>query len=88
MRYRDGAALAGLALGLLTACGTANDAPGQARAATGMPNPASVHCRDQGGILELRQQAGGGVIGMCRFPDGRVCEEWAFFRSGACLPPS
>ena len=53
-----------------------------------MPNPASVHCRDQGGSLELRQQAGGGVIGMCRFPDGRVCEEWAFFRSGACLPPS
>ncbi|MDT8329568.1 DUF333 domain-containing protein [Roseomonas gilardii] len=52
-----------------------------------MPNPASVFCRDQGGTTQFQKQADGGVIGLCRFPDGRVCEEWSFFRGKTCLPP-
>ena len=48
----------------------------------GMPNPASVHCADEGGKLEIRDEAGG-QVGYCIFPDGSECEEWAFYR-GEC----
>ena len=58
-----------------------------AGSAVGMPNPASVFCRDRGGTTQFQKQADGGVAGLCRFPDGRVCEEWSFFRSKTCLPP-
>lgn len=50
-----------------------------------MPNPASVHCEQNGGKLDLRHDASGGVVGMCVFPDGNECEEWAYFRS-ECNP--
>ncbi|WP_407865243.1 DUF333 domain-containing protein [Phyllobacterium phragmitis] len=46
----------------------------------GMPNPASVHCTDIGGRLEIRQEAQG-QVGYCHLPDGRVVEEWKLFRS-------
>lgn len=52
-----------------------------------MPNPASVHCEQNKGKLELRQDASGGVVGMCVFPDQSECEEWAYFRS-ECKPGS
>ncbi|MBM4431321.1 MAG: DUF333 domain-containing protein, partial [Chloroflexi bacterium] len=50
-----------------------------------MPNPASVHCERNGGTVELRQDASGGVSGVCVFPDGSECDEWAYFR-GECKP--
>jgi putative hemolysin len=50
-----------------------------------MPNPASAYCEQNGGNLELRQDASGGVAGMCVFPDGSECDEWAYFRS-ECKP--
>lgn len=50
-----------------------------------MPNPASVYCEQNGGKLELRQDASGGVVGICIFPNGSECEEWAYFRS-QCKP--
>ena len=50
-----------------------------------LPNPASVFCEEQGGKLELRQDASGGVAGVCVFPDGSECEEWAYYR-GECAP--
>jgi putative hemolysin len=53
--------------------------------AAGMPNPASVHCEQNSGKLELIQDASGNVAGNCVFPDGSVCDEWAFFR-GECRP--
>jgi len=52
--------------------------------AAGMPNPASVHCTEQGGKQEIRSEAGG-EVGYCLFSDGSECEEWAFFR-GDCAP--
>jgi len=52
---------------------------------TGMANPASVYCQEQGGTLEMRTDADGGQYGVCIFPDGSECEEWAFFR-GECSP--
>lgn len=51
---------------------------------TGMPNPASVHCEALGGSLEIRTDADGGQYGMCRLPNGRICEEWALYRDGEC----
>lgn len=46
----------------------------------GLPNPASVYCEDNGGILEIREDNSGGQVGICVFPDGSECEEWAFYR--------
>lgn len=46
----------------------------------GMPNPASVYCTEQGGKLEIRNGPDG-QSGYCHLPDGRVIDEWEFFRS-------
>jgi putative hemolysin len=53
-------------------------------APVGLPNPASQFCADQGGELEIREEAEG-QVGICIFPDGSECDEWAFFR-GECAP--
>ncbi|ENO87343.1 putative hemolysin [Thauera linaloolentis] len=53
---------------------------GQEPAAVGMANPASTHCIDKGGKLEIRKDANGNAVGMCHLPDGSVIEEWALFR--------
>jgi len=52
---------------------------------TGLPNPASVHCREKGNKLEIRTAADGSQSGICVFPDGSTCDEWAFYR-GECGP--
>jgi putative hemolysin len=39
-------------------------------------NPASEKCMHDGGTLEI-------ATGMCSFPDGRECDEWAYYR-GEC----
>src|SRR5512146_2882853 len=48
-----------------------------------MPNPASVYCKEQGNKLEIRTAADGSQNGICVFPDGSTCDEWAYFR-GEC----
>lgn len=58
-------------------------APGAGGAAN-MPNPASVYCTEQGGAVEIRTDAAGAQYGVCRFPDGSECDEWAYFR-GKCV---
>ncbi|WP_322510741.1 DUF333 domain-containing protein [Chloroflexus sp.] len=50
-----------------------------------LANPASTYCIEQGGRLEVLSAASGGQIGVCRFADGTLCEEWAFLR-GECRP--
>lgn len=52
----------------------------------GMPNPASQFCIDQGGRLEIREQENG-QAGYCHLSDGRVIEEWEYFRA-SCPPPA
>lgn len=47
-----------------------------------MANPASSHCEENGGTLEILTGSDGAQFGMCNFPD-YACEEWAFFR-GEC----
>ena len=69
------------ALALLAAC---VPAPTPVPAAAGIPNPASVNCIKQGGVLDIRKEAKG-EVGYCKFADGSECEEWAYFR-GECAP--
>jgi putative hemolysin len=51
----------------------------------GLPNPASVYCTQNGNKLEIRTAADGSQSGVCIFPDGAECDEWAFYR-GECAP--
>ena len=53
---------------------------------TQIANPASVHCANLGGILEIANEANG-QAGYCHLPDGRVCEEWALYQGGMCNNP-
>lgn len=53
--------------------------------AANLPNPASVYCEQNGGRLEIRSDANGGQFGVCVFPGGFECDEWAFFRK-ECTP--
>lgn len=82
---RHGHLTALLALGgLLAACTPKEEAKPEPRV-IGMPNPASVHCTEQGGKLEIKTAADGGQYGICHLPDGRQCEEWALFRDKKCV---
>ncbi|WP_240554510.1 putative hemolysin [Acetobacter cibinongensis] len=59
----------------------------QPKRVIGMANPASVHCVDAGGRLEIRTGKAG-QYGICHLPDGRSCEEWSYFRTGECSAES
>lgn len=52
---------------------------------SGLANPASVYCEDNGGKLEIRSAADGSQSGVCVFPDNSECDEWAYMR-GECQP--
>lgn len=52
---------------------------------TGLANPASVYCGQVGGKTEIKKDAAGNEYGMCTFPNGSSCDEWALFR-GECKP--
>jgi putative hemolysin len=57
-------------------------AAGCATQEAGLANPASVYCEQQGGRVEI-VDGPDGQHGICMLPDGKVCDEWAFFR-GEC----
>lgn len=59
---------------------TATDMP-----QTNMPNPASVYCEQNGNKLEIHTADDGSQSGVCVFPNGNTCDEWAYFR-GECDP--
>jgi putative hemolysin len=52
---------------------------------TGLANPASVYCGQVGGKTEIKKDATGAEYGICTFPNGSSCEEWALYR-GECTP--
>ena len=47
-------------------------------------NPAAAYCTEQGFKSEIRTAADGSQSGVCSFPDGSECDEWAYFR-GECV---
>ncbi|MCP4679044.1 MAG: DUF333 domain-containing protein [Deltaproteobacteria bacterium] len=55
-------------------------------------NPASSHCVENGGKLEMKKDEAGEEYGVCKFEDDSRCEEWKFFRKqcapGDCNEPS
>src|SRR4030067_3150003 len=63
-----------------TSDSTATDIP-----QVNMPNPASVYCEQNGNKLEIQTASDGSQNGICVFPDGSECDEWAYFR-GECGP--
>ncbi|MGE5141294.1 MAG: DUF333 domain-containing protein, partial [Rudaea sp.] len=65
----------------LAACSAGQSSP---TSAANLPNPASVYCEQNGGKLEMRDNAAG-TAGICKFPDGSECDEWAYYR-GECRP--
>lgn len=60
-------------------------APPPTTTPAGIANPASTYCVEQGGTSEIRTAEDGSQSGVCKFPDGSECDEWAFFR-GKCAP--
>jgi len=52
--------------------------------ASQMANPASVYCGEQGGTSQIVTADDGSQSGICKFSDGRQCDEWDFFRSHTC----
>jgi putative hemolysin len=69
---------------VLTACTTPQvQSPGSVATdmpQANMPNPASVYCEQNGNTLEIHTAADGSQNGVCVFPDGSICDEWAYFR--------
>ncbi len=49
---------------------------------SGIANPASTNCIDNNGTLKI-VDTNEGQIGICALPNGKECEEWAYFR-GEC----
>jgi putative hemolysin len=45
----------------------------------GIANPAAVFCVTSGGKSEIRNGPKG-QYGVCRLPNGRVVDEWAYYR--------
>jgi putative hemolysin len=60
-------------------------APAPTAAPAGIANPASTYCVEKGGTSEIRTAEDGSEFGVCTFPDGSECEEWAFLRA-ECTP--
>jgi putative hemolysin len=63
--------------------GCYNETGGEVKPTAQLPNPASVNCVNKGGKSEIRTGEDGGQYGVCIFPNGSECEEWALFR-GDC----
>jgi len=64
---------------MISGCGGDEDNEEQ----TGIANPASVYCEEQGGTVDIRTDESGGQVGFCVFSDGTEVDEWAYFRGEA-----
>jgi putative hemolysin len=84
MRWRTMMAVVAALSLMVMACGEAAEEPGDQ---SGLANPASAYCEEQGGTVEMRLDDTGGTYGVCVFSDGSECEEWTYFR-GECAPES
>ncbi len=71
---------------LAISCGGGETSPParDGRAGAQIANPASTHCVENNGKLEIREGEKG-QYGVCIFKDGSRCEEWRFLRS-QCAP--
>ena len=51
----------------------------------GMTDPAAVYCEQNGGTDNTIKDALQNEYGICNFPNGSQCEEWAY-KNGTCKP--
>jgi putative hemolysin len=51
---------------------------------TQVANPASVYCKQQGGESIIQTTNDGSQLGWCKLNDGRICDEWQYFRNQSC----
>jgi putative hemolysin len=63
-----------------TSCHCSGD--GSSREGIGMANPAAVYCQEMGYEYKVLKTKDG-EQGVCVFPDGSQCDEWAFYRGEA-----
>jgi hypothetical protein len=47
---------------------------------SGLANPASVFCEEQGGTVEIVTDVAGNQLGVCHLGDGAQVEEWEYYR--------
>ncbi|MGA9276334.1 DUF333 domain-containing protein [Ilumatobacter sp.] len=66
-------------VGSIAACGS-DDAPTEDPVTEA--NPASVFCVDQGGAVDIVDEADG-QVGYCVLPDGTRVDEWEYFRANS-----
>jgi putative hemolysin len=85
MTRRSTPTVLALIAGLILAACTKPTGPATPTPQSNVPNPASVYCEENGGTVQMAQDAVGGQFGMCVFPDRSECDEWAYFR-GDCQP--
>lgn len=62
---------------------TVSNSASTSKASAAVPNPAAKYCLDQGNTTEIRIAADGSQYGVCKFPNGSECDEWAYYR-GEC----
>lgn len=48
-----------------------------------LPNPAAVHCNEEGHQYEIREDEEGNQYGVCIFSDGSECDAWEYYE-GEC----
>lgn len=76
-RFGRPVVIAAVVVVALGACGgDDDDVPSDTTVA--IANPASVFCVEQGGEVEIVDEAGG-QVGYCILPDGTRIEEWEYF---------
>lgn len=51
-----------------------------------MANPASTYCVEQGGQSHIKTDKDGNQYGECHLSDGRVVDEWEYFRQNSPSP--
>ncbi|MDG1186830.1 MAG: DUF333 domain-containing protein [Ilumatobacter sp.] len=69
----------------MIAAGLAGCSSGSASNPPGLANPASVYCVEQGGEIDIVEEADG-EVGYCNLPDGSRIEEWELFQSNHSSP--
>lgn len=84
-RFTRLAVTTAVSLAMLVACGDESEPTGTGSSDTTTPagqiaNPASVFCVEQGGTVEIVDDAIG-QVGYCNLPDGTRVEEWEYYRS-------
>ena len=80
-----------LILMALTACTTnqtqSPEPTGTELPQAGLPNPAAVYCTQNGYKYEIQTASDGSQSGICIFPDGSTCDDWAYFKGECDLAP-